>query len=96
MLTDAEIKRLRARAHVHDDDYCYGQYETCGEHHLHDDKCGGRSLLCRQREDKDLVSLLAEFDRMRDELARVAERDQRDRRTRDIANDRGNADQRGR
>lgn len=87
-MTVDEIKRLRARAHVHSDD-CYGR---C----LHDDRCAGRPLLCRQREDKDLVSLLAEFDRMRDELARVGERDQRDRRARDIANDRGNADQRGR
>lgn len=80
-MTDAEIKRLRERSHVHDD-YCYGQYEPCGEHHGHDDKCGGRPLLCRQREDKDLVALLAEFDCMRDELARGVERDQRDRRAR--------------
>ena len=35
--------------HKHED-RCYGPYEPCGEHHVHDMKCGGRSLLCRRRE----------------------------------------------
>jgi hypothetical protein len=90
------IKRLRRRAHVHDVYYCYGTYEPCGEHHVHDDKCGGRDLVCRMSEDKDLVELLAEFDRMRKELVHANERDQHEQRARNIASDRGNADQRGR
>jgi hypothetical protein len=29
---------------------CYGWYEVCGEHHVHDDKCGARPLICCRRE----------------------------------------------
>ena len=66
-MTEAEIKKLRVRAHEHSE-HCYGRYESCGEHHAHDDMCGGRSLVCQWREDKDLVQLLAEFDRTREAL----------------------------
>jgi hypothetical protein len=31
-------------------DHCYGRYEPCGEHHVHDMHCGGSPLICRQRE----------------------------------------------
>lgn len=60
-MTDAQLRRLRDRAHTHDR-HCYGAYETCGEHHLHDDKCGGRPLICGQREDRDLLALLEAYD----------------------------------
>ncbi len=68
---DAAVeKRLRSRAHVHSN-RCFGRYEPCGEHHLHDDTCGGRPLICGQYEDKDLVQLLAEFDRSKTEVERL-------------------------
>ena len=63
-MTDQELHRLRARAHVHTD-ACYGSYEPCGEHHAHSSTCGGRDRVCRMQEDRDLVALLAEHDRMR-------------------------------
>lgn len=55
------IDRLRRGAHVHSD-FCFDGYQPCGEHHVHDNTCGSRPLLCRQREDKDLVEVLAAVD----------------------------------
>lgn len=62
-MTKEILKRLRNRAHVHIDD-CYGRYQPCGEHHMHDAMCGSRPLRCGQREDEDLVALLKEYDRL--------------------------------
>jgi hypothetical protein len=61
------LARLRYRAHVHVGDgsgqqqphrSCYGSYETCGEHHAHDETCGSRTLICGRPEDQDAVALL--------------------------------------
>jgi hypothetical protein len=57
------VDKLRRRAHVHTDG-CYGAYEPCGEHHVHDMKCGGRSLWCRLGNEPELVLLLAEVARL--------------------------------
>jgi hypothetical protein len=73
VISPEQLARLRHRAHVHDAYWCYGRYEPCGEHHVHDDTCGGRSLLCRIREDKDLVALVEEYDRQRVALDALAE-----------------------
>lgn len=72
-MTSEQMNRLRWRAHVHigtgdgkeqPPGTCYGSYETCGEHHVHDDRCGGRSLVCGVREDKDLAALLSSYDKL--------------------------------
>lgn len=61
------LARLRARVHVHVGDgsgrtqphgTCYGSYEVCGEHHAHDEMCGGRRLVCGRDEDRDGIALL--------------------------------------
>ena len=57
-LDDDDLRQLLLRAHVHDD-YCYGRYEPCGEHHAHDNTCGARSLICRRREDPDAALYFA-------------------------------------
>lgn len=68
---DDALARLRWRAHIHVGDAsggeqprgsCYGQYETCGEHHMHDATCGSRVLICGQLEDKDAVALVEYID----------------------------------
>jgi hypothetical protein len=64
-LTIQHLARLRRRAHVHED-RCFGRYEPCGEHHVHDGTCGSRPLICRTLEDADLRVLLAEYDRLRE------------------------------
>lgn len=65
-LTENILRRLRRRAHVHTD-RCYGRYEPCGEHHAHDMKCGGRPLICGTPSDADLLLLLTEYERLRDQ-----------------------------
>lgn len=64
MITDKQLQALRRRAHLHSD-RCYGMYQVCGEHHMHDATCGSRSLICGQREEPDLALLLDEMDRLR-------------------------------
>ena len=64
MIDVAALSRLRRRAHVHVVS-CYGSYEPCGEHHAHDNKCGGRLVVCGRAEDVDLLALLGEYDRLR-------------------------------
>ena len=56
--TDDDLRRLLLRTHVHDD-YCYGRYEPCGEHHVHDNSCGARPLICRREADPDAASYFA-------------------------------------
>lgn len=63
MTDDVQIQRLRIRAHEHTD-LCYGRYEPCGEHHMHDMTCGNYPLLCGTREDEDLVRMFVAFDAM--------------------------------
>ena len=79
---DDALKRVRARAHVHKGDgsgrpqplgSCYGEYETCGEHHAHDDTCGGRALICGRKEDRDLVAIVALVDRLQAQLKSAVE-----------------------
>ena len=65
---DDALARLRYRAHRHvgvssglkrePGPTCYGDYETCGEHHMHDATCGSRTLICRRPDDPDAVALL--------------------------------------
>ena len=57
-LTDDDLQRLLIRTHVHDD-YCYGTYEPCGEHHAHDNACGARPLICRRPSDPDAPAYFA-------------------------------------
>jgi hypothetical protein len=65
------LARLRWRAHRHAGTgtgeaqprgSCYGSYEVCGEHHAHDDRCGGRNLICGQPEDMDAIALVEWID----------------------------------
>lgn len=63
-MTDEILKRLQRRAHVHSD-RCYGRYEPCGEHHVHDYSCGGRPLYCGTAEDTDLVALLNDYEQLK-------------------------------
>lgn len=67
------LARLRWRAHVHVGDpsggkqpwgSCYGSYESCGEHHAHDDRCGSRNVVCGRPEDRDAVALVERIDAM--------------------------------
>lgn len=74
-MTEDQERRLRWRAHVHvgsargdvkqPPGSCYGSYETCGEHHAHDDHCGIRRLVCFREQDADLAALLAAYDAMK-------------------------------
>ena len=57
-LNDDDLRRLLICTHVHDD-FCYGRYEPCGEHHVHDNTCGARSLICRHREGPDAAAYFA-------------------------------------
>lgn len=79
-MTPDQMRRLRFRAHVHvgtsdgrpqPPGSCYGRYEPCGEHHVHDDRCGGRDLVCGHghREDSDLAALLSSYDKLQSRLA---------------------------
>jgi hypothetical protein len=61
------LARLRRAVHVHVGDgsggpqphsSCYGSYETCGEHHVHDERCGGRRLVCGRKQDRDAIAIL--------------------------------------
>lgn len=61
--TTQRLRRLANRAHVHAD-RCFGRYEPCGEHHMHDDTCGARPCVCGIAEDADLRWLLAEYTRI--------------------------------
>lgn len=67
-ITLEQLARLRRRAHVHED-RCFGRYEPCGEHHVHDDTCGACPLICRTSEDADLRALIAEYDRLREAVS---------------------------
>lgn len=76
MITDSQMRAVRAEAHEHTD-RCFGRYEPCGEHHMHDDTCGSRPCLCRKRETPELVALLADYDEGRARLvAMTAARDE--------------------
>lgn len=72
-LTDDQWRELLRRAHVHHAG-CYGRYEPCGEHHAHDDRCGGRPLVCGQRQDELLVAVLDELRDLREVVLPAEER----------------------
>ena len=52
-------------------EHCYGRYEPCGEHHMHDSTCGSCPLVCGRREDADLVLLLDVYVRLCAEIERM-------------------------
>lgn len=61
------IADIRARAHVHDE-YCFGPYVPCGEHHVHDDLCGSRRMYCRRQEEPGLVEFVEYVDQLQADL----------------------------
>ena len=76
--------RLRRSVHVHVGDGsgnaqphggCYGRYETCGEHHMHDARCGSRDLICGRSDDEDSIVIVEWIEaRLKEESKDVAER----------------------
>jgi hypothetical protein len=60
-LDKKRLREIRSAAHEHNES-CRGLYEPCGEHHMHDDLCGGRPLICGRSETPMLCELLAELD----------------------------------
>lgn len=57
LLLQASKEVVREHYHRHTD-RCWGAYEPCGEHHMHDDKCGSRRLICRKRESSRAINRL--------------------------------------